>query len=200
MASSRATVCAYTHTTMYGHLRRDASWSDMLTRSCIVPQIAYPLLWLGAIGAGGCVAGSNPAYTTSELAHLLKTTEAKYIVAHFDCLTSIREAAAQCHISNSNIFVFGSEDQQLPAGCQLWQTLLNCGESDWKTYKPDGDDYSSIIALLGITSGTTGLPKAAALSHRSLIAQCELMLQCKGKRRYEVCLPGLMLNTRLTSR
>jgi 4-coumarate--CoA ligase len=56
-------------------------------------------------------------------------------------------------------------------GFQSWEILLRYGESTWERFN-DEKTSNETIASLFLTSGTTGLPKVAAVSHRGSIARC----------------------------
>ena len=150
-------------------------------------QISYPLLWLAVIGAGGRVSGSNPAYSVvPELVHHLQTTNTKFIIAQVECLPTIAQAARKCGISDSRVFVLPSPSQQVPDNYLSWEILLQSGESDWDTFGQDETKASKTIAVLSATSGTTGLPKSAALSHQYVVGQCEMILEHNGGRQRQV--------------
>ena len=139
------------------------------------------------IGAGGCVSGSNPAYTSLELIHHFSVTETRYIIFQADCFEPVVEAAAQCQIPPHRIFILDQVGPNLLADHDSWLQLLNCGEQDWVHFGQDEEEAKDTIAVYGSTSGTSGLPKAAIIPHQYVVAQ-SLMIedQLKG-RPYEVC-------------
>jgi acyl-CoA synthetase (AMP-forming)/AMP-acid ligase II len=149
-------------------------------------QILYPIVWLAAIGAGGCISGSNPANTISELKHHLKITKPKFIISQKDCFTTIAQAARECGIPRARIFILAPPDARLPDGYLSYETLLGYGEEDWEKFGRDETKADSTIAVLGATSGTTGLPKSAALSHQYLIAQSGMIQKQAAERAHEV--------------
>lgn len=83
----------------------------------------------------------------------------------------ITEAASECNIHTSNIFFIGPLDAPQAKGCRSWQVLLIEGECDWSAATgQDGWDQQR-TAVYGMTSGTTGPPKAAMIPHRYIVAQ-----------------------------
>lgn len=150
-------------------------------------QILYPLVWLAVIGAGGCISGSNPAYNNVELKHHIQTTNSKFIISQNECLSAIAQAARDCGIPTSRVFVLAPSDAQLSDGYLSYEVLLDHGESDWESFDSDnGTTAASTVAVLGSTSGTTGLPKSAALSHRYVVAQSAMIQEKMGRRSHEV--------------
>lgn len=145
----------------------------------------YSLLYLAIIGAGGRFVGSNPAYTTYELSHLFHLTETKHVIVEPDLLKNVRSAAQECGISESDVLVFNTDEKSCPEEFQSWWKLLDHGETDWHTFDDEKESKSTVAALMS-TSGTTGLPKAAALSHFALVAQSVMYYDSKEKP-YEVC-------------
>jgi acyl-CoA synthetase (AMP-forming)/AMP-acid ligase II len=75
-------------------------------------------------------------------------------------------AAKECGISDANIFVLNFRGETVPAGYRSWNALLEHGERDWVEV-----DDTATPAVYGSTSGTTGLPKAAVISHSYLTSQ-----------------------------
>lgn len=67
---------------------------------------------------------------------------------------------------------------------QSWRVLLEYGEEPWYTFD-DKQDARDILASLACTSGTTGLPKVAMMSHHHYVSQ-GMQLADSGDRRYEV--------------
>ncbi|KAK5045011.1 hypothetical protein LTR84_010159 [Exophiala bonariae] len=158
-------------------------------------NIHYPVLWLGIIAAGGIVSGSNPAYTASELTRHFHLTRPKFIITQSDALPPILQATAASGIPSSNVFCLGSRDDQLSPDndCKSWISLLNFGEYDWQQDQPGDRPTQSRIAVYAMTSGTTGLPKAALIPHRYLVAQTAMLEARVGRSAYQpsqlICLP-----------
>ena len=118
------------------------------------------------MGAGGCFAGANPGYTVRELAHHVKVTGTKFLLIEEKVLDVATEAAKQCGIPLSNIFILNFHGEATPDEYQSWNSLLDKGETDWVQV----EDPNTTAAYFG-TSGTTGLPKAAIITHGYLVSQ-----------------------------
>lgn len=78
-------------------------------------------------------------------------------------------AAQECNLPPSNIFVLNFEGEEIPLGQQSWETLLCHGEMDW--IRGADEETRNAAAAYVSTSGTSGLPKAAVISHGYLISQ-----------------------------
>lgn len=128
------------------------------------------MLFLGIVAAGGVFAGTNPSYTQFELAHHYKTSETKFVIAEPELLPVVLGAASESHVPKSNIWIFNPTGQEAPDGFRSWTSLLEHGERDWVRFDDEKVSRSTIAARL-FSSGTTGLPKAAAISHYNLVAQ-----------------------------
>ncbi|KKY28858.1 putative amp-binding enzyme [Phaeomoniella chlamydospora] len=132
--------------------------------------VLWPILFLGILGAGGCAAGCNPAYTVTELIHHFKSTKTEFIVTQVEGFNSVLEAADYCGIPRTRVLVLDSAEEHAPIGYLHWSILLEHGQSDWRRFD-DEVKCRNTVAFLASTSGTTGLPKAAALSHYYFVAQ-----------------------------
>ena len=83
-------------------------------------------------------------------------------------------AAKECAIPQSNIWIFDVLGNPLPSGYKSWNELLTHGENDWVRFDDEETCKNTTAARL-FSSGTTGLPKAAVLSHYNFIAQHTLV-------------------------
>lgn len=144
------------------------------------------MLVLAIIGVGGVFTGTNPSYTAAELSHHMKTSQSKFLISEPEIVAPVLIAAKENGIPDSNIWIFDTQGQKLPEGRRSWKDLFNHGEQDWVRF----DDQSvsqKVQAARLFSSGTTGLPKAVAITHLNLIAQHE-MTELAHSRPYDVSL------------
>lgn len=168
-----------------------SSSNDYLT---YLVQVYYTLVYLAIIGARGCFVGSNPAYTSYELNHLFDTTITKIIIVEPNFLKNVLPAAAQNGITDNKIFVFDTDGSSFPAEYKSWWTLQDYSSADWHVFDDEVESKSTMTALMS-TSGTTGLPKAAAVSNYALIAHNIMCYDSKDKP-YDVCAIDNIYSTR----
>lgn len=124
----------------------------------------------GIIAAGGVFTGTNPSYTSHELTHHIKTSRAKFLIAEPEILTNVLAAAKECNIQSSSIWIFDVLGQTIPDSFKSFRDLMKHGEEDWVRFDNEETSRKTTAARL-FSSGTTGPPKAAALSHFNLVAQ-----------------------------
>lgn len=132
-------------------------------------DIYYSIIFLGIIAAGGVFAGTNPSYTPYELVHHIKTSQSRFLLTEPEMIDQIKDAAAQQGIPQEKIFILDFLGQPIPQGFKPWSALLSHGERDW--IRLNAEEAKDITATRLFSSGTTGLPKAAMLTHYNLIAQ-----------------------------
>lgn len=154
-------------------------------------QIYYPILMLAIIGAGGRFTGSNPSYTSFELNHHIRTSHARFLFAEPQMLATTLRSAKDCGIPATRVFTFDTKDQSPVTGQKSWTDLFEHDEADWMTFN-EPSQAKSTISTLSFTSGTTGFPKAAMISHLYAINQLQTL---KGQNPpYEVsrliCIPA----------
>ncbi|KAI9791589.1 MAG: hypothetical protein M1816_003675 [Peltula sp. TS41687] len=130
--------------------------------------IYYPLLFLAVIGAGAVFVGSNPAYKVVEFTHLLKTSETTLVIAEPDLLPTVQAATSILGIPDSDVLVF-AELERTPEGFDSWRRLFQHGEEDWLRFEDEKVSKQTPACFVS-TSGTTGLPKMAVLSHHAWVA------------------------------
>lgn len=143
-------------------------------------------MFLGIIAAGGVFTGTNPSYTPFELTHHIKTARAKFIITEPEMLSNVLKAAKECDIPQSKVWIFDVQGQDLAKGFRSWKELLSHGEKDWVRFDSEEKAKGTTAARL-FSSGTTGLPKAAVVSHYNLIAQHTLVHEFS-KKPWRVCL------------
>lgn len=164
----KAIQFAYTASIAYAH-------HDPLPPTDVVltyPQIHYPIVVNRIIAAGGIFTGTNPGYTSYVLSHAVKIANVTTFIVELELLYHIQTAAKENDISDFKILVFdtGLPGQSIPPGLKSWRTLFNHGETEWVRFN-DLETAENTQAARLFSSGTTGLPKAAVLSHYNFIAQ-----------------------------
>lgn len=147
------------------------------------PQFA--IAYYGALKAGAVIAPVNPIYTPRELEFILQDSGAETIVALSQFYPKLQEVRAKTKLKRvivANIkeyfppflkmlFTLAMEKKEghrvdLVAGDVWFQDVLkNAG-----AVPPKVDVQSNDDAVLLYTGGTTGLPKAAQLTHSNLLA------------------------------
>lgn len=139
---------------------------------------------MAVIGSGGRFLGANPAYTTSELNETYDLCRVTYVVVERELLANVLPSTVHGGVESSHIFIFNSSEAVgiYPS----WEALLCFGEMNWASFDDETKCKTTIAALMS-TSGTTGAPKAAEISHHALIAQMVTFHDFE-KRPYEVSL------------
>jgi long-chain acyl-CoA synthetase len=146
----------------------------------------FVIAFYGALRAGAVVVPTNPLYTAEELRHQLDDSGAETLVVLsrlYPVAKSVVPQTAVKHAIVTNIkeyfppalralFTLAREKKEGHRvsldgeGRALWfQDLLRRGSSAHPVQVQPSD-----LAVLQYTGGTTGVPKAAMLSHRALVA------------------------------
>ncbi len=147
------------------------------------PQFA--IAFYGALKAGAVIAPVNPIYTPRELEFILQDSGAETIVALSQFYPKLQEVRGKTRVKNvivanikeyfptvlRTLFTLAMEKKEghrveLVSGDHWFQDVMQ-NES---TVPPSVDVKPEDDAVLLYTGGTTGLPKAAQLAHRNLMA------------------------------
>jgi long-chain acyl-CoA synthetase len=117
----------------------------------------FAMIYYGVLRAGGVVVPMNPLLKAREVAHYLQDSGARLIFAGLDCaeeaLAGTASTGAECVIVDRRF------DQILDAANPLLPVV-------------DRDNTDTAVILY--TSGTTGLPKGAELTHGNLSTNVEV--------------------------
>ena len=171
-----------------------------------LPNTPYSVVaYFAILKAGGVVVNTNPLYTEDELLHLLKDSGAKYAFA-LDVNTILPKVQAALGQSDIERIVVCPLKNVLPGVKRFLYGLLK--QRKVGAYWPkDGThihwddlretegvpkkvpcDPAEDIAVLQYTGGTTGVPKAAMLTHENLtsnLAQVGQFLEASPRKRPE---------------
>jgi long-chain acyl-CoA synthetase len=148
----------------------------------------YVIAFFGVIMLGAIVVNTNPTYTARELKHQLVDSGAETIVLLNLFKSRLDEIRAQTPVRNAIVaHVFDTLDfpskplvrakQKKEAdwtdvspgdGVTLFESMLT-GGGDFEPAQVDAHE----VALFQYTGGTTGLPKAAMLTHYNLMANVQ---------------------------
>ncbi len=154
--------------------------------------LQYPVAMFGALRAGLVIVNINPLYTARELIHQLEDTDAKAIIVVENFASVLQAALPRTnvkHVITTQLadllpnpkaflmnFVIKYIKRMVPAwkipGSITLKTVLHRGAQC--KFTPIALHHDDIAFLQG-TSGTTGLPKSAILTHKNMIANMQQM-------------------------
>ena len=120
--------------------------------------VEFVLAWFGALRAGLVAVPVNPGFTPSEVAYQLVDSGAQV-------------AVVEPHPSPELVQVLGAVAHVVPVDGPDWQSWLAgpAGPPDPPGAGSGGEDLAALV----YTSGTSGRPRGAMLSHRALLANLD---------------------------
>jgi acyl-CoA synthetase (AMP-forming)/AMP-acid ligase II len=121
----------------------------------------YAECYYGVPGAGMCLTFLNYRLTARELAYIINNNTPSAIIVQQKYLPTIRQILPELTSVKTVIVIGDAAD-----GTISYEALLARGEATKPAVKIEEDD----LCWLLYTSGTTGLPKGAMLTHKNLIA------------------------------
>jgi long-chain acyl-CoA synthetase len=129
-----------------------------------VPE--FVIAYFGILKAGMTMVPINPMLKAEETAYLLEDSEARLLVAHD---TLVTETGAAVRGSPTAQAAIVGDTTGWPDGTIAFTDLLSA-DDDGDIWPGSADDTAVIV----YTSGTTGQPKGAELSHFQLYMNCTL--------------------------
>lgn len=136
------------------------SGNRVLIRSANNPMMVA--LWFAILKAGGIVVATMPLLRSKELTTIIDCAE----ISHVFCDIALEEELEQVHsafLKKVSKFC-GSE-----SGTSELERLMMNKSKTFENFHSKADS----IALIGFTSGTTGLPKMTAHFHKDILNICE---------------------------
>jgi long-chain acyl-CoA synthetase len=135
------------------------------------PQV--PIAIFGTLLMGGIIVQNNPMYTERELRHQLGNTRPKILITLDEFLDKVEPLFSLSDLKKiivTHLKEYGLEKasptEPKKENVLRWCDVLNVNPSGL----PWPETHSEDTAFLQYTGGTTGISKAAMLSHRNIIA------------------------------
>lgn len=143
----------------------------------------FVIAYYGILKAGGIAVPHNPLYTEREIEHQLADSGAQVAVTLDMMYSKVAPAARRTGVRH---LVVTAIQEYMPAHLRLLYPIKAKREGHWVAVPPGADVHSFAAllregrpqpveaspddpALYQYTGGTTGLPKAAVLTHRNLV-------------------------------
>lgn len=126
-----------------------------------------------AVGKAGAISiPLNPMFTAREIKYVINNSEAKFIITSEDSLANVLSIRSEMP-SIQEIFVAGKGGQ---SGTIPYHKLYEGTTQEVRGLDVDPES----VAMIFYTSGTTGNPKGAMVTHNGLITNAEVMVETLG--------------------
>lgn len=185
----------------HGLARRGVGKGD--TVSLLMENRIEYLAAITAVSKLGAIAGLiNTNLRERPLIHCINVTQSKLCIIGEELVGSVEEVKAELNLNEGEDYVYVPDAGSQPA--PNWAIDLAAESADAPADNPASTATVTLgdSALYLFTSGTTGLPKAAIVSHRrylmSAMTSAKALLKCDENDRIYICLPlyhgtGLMI-------
>ncbi|WP_035445768.1 long-chain-fatty-acid--CoA ligase [Bacillus sp. UNC41MFS5] len=127
----------------------------------------FVITYFGILRAGAVVVPINPVYTSAEIAYILSNSQAKAVIAHSSLEPTISSVKEKLEHLKIVIYTESIETEW------SWERLIQESKEVFESPSIDEGD----LAVILYTSGTTGKPKGAMLSHRNMASNTASMAQ-----------------------
>lgn len=145
----------------------------------------WAIVYYGALRAGMVINPLNYLLAADEVAHAVEDCGARLLVAGASKISSVESLPGRGQLAT--LMSIQAPQSQLTTCPELRRTIAALAPSSPVAVVPD-----SLAAIL-YTSGTTGRPKGAMLSHRSLLLNAALTAQMHGRSSGDVVVTALPL-------
>lgn len=144
-------------------IERNVSQSDVVGIIATNTSIVMPLCF-GCLFVGVPIHPLDVHFNKESIVHSWRKTKPKIIFVEGRMYDIAREALQELQL-NSSVFTLNDHSENIPS----IDDLLASNENDVKAFQPAGIKSGNETAAIFCSSGTTGLPKAVCVSHRSLL-------------------------------
>src|SRR3954453_5727486 len=128
----------------------------------MLPNVPYfPVIYYGILRAGGVVVPMNPLLKGGEVEFYIKDPESKALFAWHDFAEAAEKGSA------------GTDAELILVKPGEFEDIVGEADAVTDVAERDGDDTAVIL----YTSGTTGTPKGAELTHDNLLSNVETILE-----------------------
>ncbi|PWW80199.1 acetyl-CoA synthetase-like protein [Tuber magnatum] len=146
-------------------------------------NIFFPPFFNGIIAAGGIFTGANPNFTPREIEQQIRSSGARFLVAHRNNSDVAREAAENVGLDEGSVFmfdeglditadgkIFGWGNKSSPGQTRHWSDIVEKGYDGFVWRELRTDEELDTTATINYSSGTTGIPKGVQITHKNLVS------------------------------
>ncbi|OSX61497.1 hypothetical protein POSPLADRAFT_1046843 [Postia placenta MAD-698-R-SB12] len=140
-------------------------------------DVDYPIAVWAAHRLGAIIAMMSPTLTTPELVYQLQTARPSLLIAHAGNLANALDATSATGLAHTHVLVLDAHKLTEPFPLSYTSVDAAIGHGAACPHVPElqfaSGEAKRTIAVLCFSSGTTGKPKAVAVSHYNVI--CNLV-------------------------